>query len=188
MTRIVDIKRDEKFVTVKYAHVCQTRPGQCVVIDGKYFAIAENNNGVLTVLGRSGGPLDSFIGAEIELTGPVGNGFKDVDCEHAIIVAGGSAIGACLSVLDYRNQLGLDSWFLSYAKTSHPFASRVTAAGGINWNTTGGRPAFPLDPLGVKAFPSGTRVFVAGPNDLVTSVRNCAEKFNIAADNINLNY
>ena len=40
----------------------------------------------------------------------------------------------------------------------------------------------------VKAFPSGTRVFVAGPNDLVTSVRNCAEKFNIAADNINLNY
>jgi len=188
MTRIVEINRDEQFVVVKYAHVCQIRPGQCVIIDGKYFAIAENNNGVLTVLGRVGGPLDRLVGAEVDLTGPVGNGFKDVDCEHAVVIAGGSAIGACLSVLDYRNQLGLSSWFVSYAKTRHPFISRVAATGGVNWNTTDGRPAFPFDPLGIKSFPSGTRVFVAGPNDLVTSVRSCAEKFNITADNINLNY
>ena len=188
MTRIVEINRDEQFVVVKYAYVCQTRPGQCVIIDGKYFAIAENGNGVLTVLGRVGGPLDRFVGAEVDLTGPVGNGFKDVDCEHAVIVAGGTAIGTCLSILDYRSQLGLGSWFVSYAKTRHPFISKVTSTGGINWNTTDGRPAFPFDPLVIKAFPSGTRVFVAGPNSLVTSVRNCAEKFNIAADNINLNY
>jgi len=188
MTRIVEINRDEQFVVVKYAHVCQIRPGQCVIIDGKYFAIAENNSGVLTVLGRVGGPLDRFVGAEVDLTGPVGNGFKDVDCEHAVVIAGGSAIGACLSVLDYRNQLGLKTWFVSYAKTRHPFISRVAVTGGVNWNTASGRPAFPFDPLDIKSFPSGTRVFVAGPNDLVTSVRNCAEQFNITADNINLNY
>jgi hypothetical protein len=188
MTRIVDISRDEHFVVVKYAHACQSEPGQCVIIDGKYFAIAENQDGVLTVLGRTGGPLDRPTAAEVVLAGPIGNGFKGIDCESAVIIAGGTAIGTCLSVLDHRTRRGLKTWFVSYARSQHPFAERVSAAGGINWNTAGGRPASPYDPLGVNMFPNETRVFVAGPNDLVNSVRNCAEKFNILTDNINLNY
>jgi ferredoxin-NADP reductase len=189
MSSVTNRQHDHDFVAVKCAHSCDSMPGQCVTVDGKYFAIAENDGSVLTLLGKNGGALDVEVGAELNIQGPFGPGFKSIDCEHAVIITGGTGIGACISVLKHRASLGLKTAVVSYARQDHPFTGVLQEHGGVCWNTTtSGRPESPFSPLGVSEFPPGTVVFTAGPRELVESIKRSAEKFNISSDNISLNY
>jgi ferredoxin-NADP reductase len=177
------------FMTVSYALDSEVKPGQCVVIGGRYFAVAESSDGEVTVLTRHGGPLDVDVGSDVDLSGPVGNGFPNVDCENAVVICGGTGVGACISVLDYRRRAGLHTWFVAYSRWPHPFQKNVEDAGGISWITReSDRPATPLTPFGVDKFPVGTQVFFAGTKELLESIRSNVEQFGISANNINLNY
>lgn len=177
------------FMTVTYELPFDVKPGQCVVIGGRYFAVAESNGSEATVLTRHGGPLDVDVGSEVDLSGPMGSGFPNIDCENAVIVCGGTGIGACVSVLNYRRRRGLQTWFVAYSRWKHPFQNQVNEAGGISWVTREqDRPKTPFTPFGVESFPQGTQVFFAGTLELLESIRQRVEQFGISSNNINLNY
>lgn len=176
-------------MTVTYELDAHVHPGQCVVIGGRYFAVAESDGKEVTVLTRHGGPLDVDVGTLVSLEGPTGNGFQNADCENAVVICGGTGIGACISVLDYRQKHGLKTWFIAYSRWPHPFQKKVSDAGGLSWVTREkDRPSTPLTPFGVESFPPGTQVFFAGTKELLESIGSTVEQFGISPNNINLNY
>ena len=78
------------------------KQGQVYIIDGKYLAAANYNYGCVSFIAKKGSWIDGLNKTSCEIMGPVGTGFSEPDAEKAIVIAGGTGIGAALSLLAHR--------------------------------------------------------------------------------------
>jgi NAD(P)H-flavin reductase len=147
-------------------------PGQCVKINGNWYAIAEQQDSSFDVFVKKDSSL--LLSDEHAVEGPLGPGFKNIDCQDAVLVAGGTGIGAMLHLLRYRADKGLSSYVVHYVRSSFNVKEMVPASlckEHVVWNTTwAGRPSTPVSPL--SYLPEGTHIFVAGPKSLVEACKS----------------
>lgn len=175
------------------------KPGQIFKIDGKYVAVAGHKSGKVSFLVKKGSWLDGFDKEFYECQGPMGDGFKNPDCQKAIVVVGGTGIGAVTRFLDNR-PVGSETHLVFYQKGPSSYSKLVDELEifpYINtwtlWNTTKqGRPTKPLDVLLVRSdwrydF-KGSHVFVAGPKSLEVAVREQCKELGVPDENFHLNY
>ena len=169
------------FAKVTFEHALSySMPGQCVQLDGKMFAIYESIGDKFSIFVNK----DSYYveNTPKEISEPLGQGFAAVLGKRAIIVAGGTGIGAVVPVIKTRNKYGLSTDVLFYTKGDVTSIRADQATIGmcrnvIFWNTTElGRPSTPLMPLVERQ--SESTVFVAGPKSLVTATAEAAKQFN----------
>lgn len=173
--------------------------GQVYKIDGKYAAVATWREGKVSFVTKVGSWLDTFDKDSYEFLGPLGDGFKDHECPKAVVIAGGTGIGAAVHLLNARSQ-ELQSHLLFFSR-SEPCYSRMVTMMGVSphlttltqWNTrTKGRPSKPLDPLLARNdwerdF-QNTHFFVVGPKSLETAVHEQCKELGVPDENFHLNY
>lgn len=176
-----DVKVIGPYAKVTFEHsVAQVVPGQCMVLDGKYFAIYDNDHANFSVLVKAGSHL--VENSPKEITGPAGKGFTSCLHKRAIVVAGGTGIGAIVPVIRARNKYGLSTDIIFYSKGDvTPIRADQATIGMcrnvIFWNTSErGRPADPLSPLVDR--PHDAAVYVAGPKSLVDGTINASKGLN----------
>lgn len=148
-------------------------PGQCAKINDNWYAIASQRNDEFDVIVKKDSSLLSSSDDVIE--GPLGPGFQNFDCQNAVLIAGGTGIGAMLHLLKVRASLGLDSYLVHYARSSFGMKDLIpegTCKKYVFWNTTWqhGRPDDPTQPL--CELPKDSQLFVAGPKSLVTTCKS----------------
>jgi NAD(P)H-flavin reductase len=175
------IKQIGNYTKVTFDHaLAYSMPGQCVQLDGKYFAIYESLGNTFSILVNK----DShYVNNDPEkISDPLGNGFSSTLSKRAIVVAGGTGIGAVVPVIKLRNKYGLSTDVIFYTKGDiGPIRLDQATIGMcrnvIFWDTsTKGRPIDPLAPLVDKQ--GDSVVFVAGPKSLVTATQEVAKNFN----------
>jgi NAD(P)H-flavin reductase len=155
-------------------------PGQCVKLDGKWFAIYEVNPGDFSILVNKNSHYAENDPQEI--SEPLGEGFTASLCKRAIVVGGGTGIGAVMPVIKNRNRHGLSTDVIFYTRGDiSPIRLDQATIGMcrnvIFWDTTKqGRPSTPLEPLVDKQAES--TIFVAGPKSLVTATEEAARNYN----------
>lgn len=155
-------------------------PGQCVTLDGKWFAIYDVGNNNFSVLVKE----DSYFveNDPKEIVGPVGKGFMSPLHKRAIVVAGGTGIGAVMPVIRVRNKYGLSTDIIFYSKGDVSTIRADQATIGmcrnvIFWDTLEkGRPSHPLEPLNDR--PQDAAIYVAGPKSLVDATQTAATDIN----------
>ena len=168
------------FCVASKSSLMSAQPGQCFMIDGRYMAVASSVGGVMSFVTKKGSWLDSFDKENYEFLGPVGGGFTDPDASNAIIVAGGTGIGAAISLLRYRqdkpdlrtNLIFYQRGGISVRELLERLDADYCIDSLVQWNTaTEGRPQNPLDPFfKLNEHEVDTRkydVFVVGPKSLV---------------------
>ena len=175
------IKEIGPYVKVTFKHqLAYSIPGQYVKLDGKFFAIYEVNANDFSILVHKNSHYVENDPKEI--SSPLGEGFTASLCKRAIVVGGGTGIGAVMSVVKNRNRHGLSTDVIFYTKGDiSPIRSDQATIGMcrnvVFWDTTKqGRPSSPLDPLIEKQAES--TVFVAGPKSLVTATEAAADSYN----------
>ena len=171
-------------------------PGQCFVIDEKYYAIAKRSPGIVKFVTKKGSHLDCFNKDIYSFVGPVGAGFSNCDAKRAVVIAGGTGIGAAINLLESRSQ-DLETHLIFYSREESPLVDICRELGAnpptnsiVQWNTAlNGRPKAPLDPF-VKREHSyyDLHVFVVGPKSLVDSTREQCKLLGIPEANFHLNY
>jgi NAD(P)H-flavin reductase len=152
----------------------QANPGQCVKINNRWFAIADQVDDVLKLVVNKNSPLLKEPYDSID--GPLGAGFKNTDTNSAVIIVGGSGLGAVSMLIRRRVIEGAETRVIIYGrnpakgdiKSVFPF---LTACKELVFCDTlnDGRPADPFDPL--SHVPDDCHVFVAGPKSLVDAVK-----------------
>lgn len=175
------VKNIGPFAKITFDHqLSYSMPGQCVSLDGKMFAIYETTDRGFSILVKNN---SYFVENTPEvISEPTGQGFSAALCKRAIVVAGGTGIGAVMPVIKVRNKYGLSTDIIFYAKDDITSIRSDQATIGmcrnvVFWNTTTmGRPADPLQPL-VEKQPDSA-IFVAGPKSLVQATEQIAERFN----------
>lgn len=175
-------------------------PGQVFKIDGKCMAAAGWCDGRLSFICKRGSWLDGFNPDDrYEFNGPIGAGFNERQCQKAIVVAGGTGIGAALSLLNARGQQ-LETHLLFYNRGTTDFAKLAEELGQTpnlttltQWDTARqGRPSKPLLPLQVRSdweydF-KDFHCFVVGPKGLVDATREHCKELGLLDENFHLNY
>lgn len=173
--------------------------GQIYKIDEKYVASAGWKDNIVSFVTKAGSWLDGFDKDCYSFMGPLGNGFKDHDSPKAVVVAGGTGIGAAIHLLNSRDH-NLESHLLFFSR-GEPCYSKLATALGVSphlttltqWNTKAkGRPSKPLDLLLVRSdwkydF-KNTHFFVIGPKSLETAVREQCKELGVPDGNFHLNY
>jgi hypothetical protein len=175
------VKRIGSFAKVTFEHqLSHSMPGQCVQLDGKMFAIYETTDKNFSIFVKDN---SHFVeNTPKTISEPTGQGFSAALFKRAIVVAGGTGIGAIMPVIKIRNKYGLSTDVIFYTKDDVSSIRADQATIGmcrnvIFWNTTAnGRPADPLQPL-VEKQPESA-VFVAGPRSLVEATEKISKKFN----------
>jgi NAD(P)H-flavin reductase len=168
------------FCVASKSSLMSAQPGQCFMIDGRYMAVASSIDGVMSFVTKKDSWLDSFDKENYEFLGPVGRGFTDPATNNAIIIAGGTGIGAAISLLKHRqDNSDLQTHLIFYQRGGIPvdellgmFGVDGCANSLIQWNTaTEGRPQNPLDPFFKvnehEVYTQKYDVFVVGPKSLV---------------------
>ena len=173
--------------------------GQIFKIDGRYMAVANWRDNRVSFVTKVGSWLDGFDKDTYEFEGPIGNGFKCHDAPKAIVVAGGTGIGAALQLLNSRDP-GFETHLLFYSRSEPCYAKLATVLGTsprlstlTQWNTKAkGRPNKPLDLLRVRSDWTydfkNTHVFVVGPRSLEAAVREQCKELGVPDENFHLNY
>lgn len=155
-------------------------PGQCVTLDGKWFAVYDSDHIGFSILVKD----DSYFvdNDPKEIVGPVGKGFTSCLHKRAIVVAGGTGIGAIVPVIRARNKYGLSTDVLFYSRGDISSIRADQATIGmcrnvIFWDTLEkGRPANPLTPLYDR--PLDAFIYVAGPKSLVEATQKASADIN----------
>jgi NAD(P)H-flavin reductase len=148
-------------------------PGQCAKINGSWYAIAEQRDSNFDVFVKNNSSLLSAT--EYVIEGPLGPGFKNIDCAEAVLVAGGTGIGALLQLLQYRFEKNLSSYLVHYARSPFNLEELIPASyckKYVTWNTTlrKERPLTPVLPL--VNLPDDSQIFVSGPKSLVDACKS----------------
>jgi len=173
--------------------------GQVFKIDGRYMAVANWRDNRVSFVTKVGSWLDGFNKDSYEFVGPIGDGFKCPDAPKAIVVAGGTGIGAAIHLMNSRKH-DQETHLLFYSRTEPCYSRITTMLGSVphlttltHWNTKAkGRPSKPLDLLRVRSdwkydFPN-THIFVIGPKSLVDAVREQCKELGVPDENFHLNY
>lgn len=172
------------------------KPGQFFSINDLSYSVAKKDDCTVRFITKKNSRLDGFDEGTYSFVGPLGSGFSNAGAKRALVVAGGTGIGAALYLLDSRSQ-DLESHLIFYSKEEKPLVGICKALeinppinSIVEWNTAvSGRPAGPLDPF-VKREHSyyDLHVFVIGPKSLVESCREQCKKLSIPAENFHLNF
>ena len=145
-------------------------PGQCVVLEGRYFALAGARTGQLDVV-----VPERWVSSWREnspMRHPVGPGFEAHDSPTAHVVVGGTGISAAVSLVRHRSQAGLDTVVQFVGRSVR--RSDVVAAFPLLeevdldcWDTSEwGRP-MAVEMLPPHVIKSGVTLFFAGPRSLL---------------------
>ena len=189
---------DDFCIASKFSPVPPT-PGQVYQIDGKYMAAAGWTDGVVSFIAKKGSWIDNFNQERYQFNGPTGPGFSQPDSENAIIVAGGTGIGAAISLMKHRDKK-LNTHLLYYQRGGNSYQSLVDKLGQqphtntrTLWDTKKqGRPSQPLLPLQVRSDWRGNfkdyHYYVVGPKSLVDSVKEQCKSLGVPDTNIHTNY
>jgi len=171
-------------LTVPYSLSAKSKPGQCAKINGAWFAIAEQRSQEFDVIVKSTSPLLQ-LEETLLVEGPTGPGFQNAACSHAIVVAGGTGLGAVISLLKYRGERGLTSDLIYFSKDMQiaQVVPPVYCKNVILWNTV--EKTRPDQPLVLPEIPKDSQVFVSGPKSLVEACKAAAQVSNLTC---NLNF
>lgn len=176
-----NVKKFGNYVKLTFNTPLQgVNPGQCVTLDGKWFAVYDFDHTGFSILVKS----DSYFvdNDPKEVVGPVGKGFLSCLHKRAVVVAGGTGIGAIVPVIRARNRYGLstDVIFYSRGDVSAIRADQATIGmcrNVIFWDTLEkDRPANPLAPLYDR--PLDAAIYVAGPKSLVEATQRASADIN----------
>lgn len=170
--KIKDTFEDYVCLTVDHALPQNMSPGQCAKINDKWFAIAEQRLNDFDVYIKS----NSFLlteGLVFQVTGPTGPGFSNPYVKDAVIIAGGTGLGAVMSLASERKQRGLETTCFLYMQADLPeylkeWSRDFATFEFYNTKKTGRNEAVRRYLESCVAEPT---VFVAGPVGLVNSIR-----------------
>lgn len=171
--------------TVPYRLSAKSKPGQCAKINGAWFAITEQREEEFDIVVKSTSPLLE-IETALLVEGPLGSGFPNATCSHAIIVAGGTGLGAVIHLVKHRFERGLTTDLVYFSRGSLEISEVIPADMCKNlvlWDTM--KNSRPSDPLGSFEVTSDSQVFVSGPKSLVEACKLSAQTKNLVC---NLNY
>jgi NAD(P)H-flavin reductase len=170
--KIKDTFGDYVRLTVDYALPQKMSPGQCARINDKWFAIAEQRLTDFDIYVKS----DSFLLNQdlvCQVTGPTGPGFSNPYADDAVIVAGGTGLGAVMSLANERKQRGLQTTCFLYMQSDLPeylqeWSQNFTKFEFYNTKKTGRNEAVRQH---LEYSVTEPTVFAAGPVGLVNSIR-----------------
>lgn len=171
--------------TVPYGLSATSKPGQCAKINGAWFAITEQRDGEFDIIVRSTSPLLEGQ-TTLLVEGPIGPGFPNAACCHAVLIAGGTGIGALIHLIKYRFERGLTTDLVYFSRGSLEISEVIPTDMCKNlvlWDTM--KNSRPSDPLGSFEVTSDSQVFVSGPKSLVEACTLSAQTKNLVC---NLNY
>lgn len=168
-------------------------PGQCVVIDDKYYVVARQNWGIGTVVTHSGSSIDLPAGTCVKIRrAPVGGYDIQSDKSSAIIITGGLGFAAGLPLVEQFKREQRDFKFIAYTRKPAQLHDVMNFLDIRDdriqiWDTaTQGRPSAPFDPIGNPQ--ESAAVFFAGPRDLHEALRTDLDKRGLPQVKIQLNY
>lgn len=171
--------------TVPYSLSAKSKPGQCAKINGAWFAISEQRAEEFDIIVKSSSPLLTADTALL-VEGPLGSGFPNTGCYHAVLVAGGTGIGALTHLVKFRFERGLSTDLIYFSRGSMEISDVIPAnmcKNVVLWDTM--KEGRPEDPLGLFLFPNDSEVFVSGPKSLVEACKLSSQAKNLVC---NLNY
>jgi hypothetical protein len=154
-------------------------PGQCVRINGKWFAVASTTQDELEIVVPHDSPM--LVDDELALEFPLGPGFSLLEAPEVHCVAAGTGIGTMISVVNYRLEKNLHTTVQLYARNVSkddviavfPVLKEVDFG---CWNTCHwGRPTMKE----VLATPPEQPVFFAGPKSLMDDMKAYSDKHKI---------
>lgn len=160
-------------VTFRHSFPAEVKHGQVAIINNMRFAIAEDRGDEFDIFVKKNSSLLT-LHQEYTITGPTGDKFYDSSsAQSAIVIAGGTGIGAVCSLIKERRERKLPTQAVFFARGDlkpdevlGPYASTGVKV----WNTLRlGRPESPLSL--VEEIPHGAQVYVAGPMSLVNSTK-----------------
>lgn len=177
------VKRVGPYAVVTFDHkLAQTVPGQFVYIDGKPFAIYDRDAESFSIMVKGDAHLTQSD--PVEIGDPQGTGFPHLLDRHAIVVAGGTGIGAVMSVINARNLCGLSTDAVFYTRGDisslvETQACLTTCGDVVFWDTQErGRPSDPLSPI--TDIKPNTSIFMVGPKSLTAAIKEQAGKLNLS--------
>ena len=167
---------------VVLTHPEQTRhiiPGACAVVNGRWMAIADFTDSTLTFIVKSS---SFFFREEIDkVEFPAGKGFPPPVAESAVVIAGGTGVGAVTLLVNQLVSRGINPLIGVCSRGLDPliyskFYPQFARAFFVNTENCS-RPKQLLRYL--YNGQSSTEVFVAGPKSLVSDVALDAQYLNI---------
>lgn len=170
--KIKDTFGDYVCLTVDCALPSKMSPGQCAKINDKWFAIAEQRLTDFDVYVKTSSFLldESLV---CQVTGPTGPGFSNPYVKDAVVVAGGTGLGAIMTLVNERKQRGLETTCFLYMQTDLPeylqeWSHDFSIFEFYNTKKTGRNEAVRRY---LESCITEPTVFVAGPVGLVNSIR-----------------
>jgi NAD(P)H-flavin reductase len=158
-------------ITLSHQHTPIMVPGQSVLINGRYYALADLRDNELDIVTQC--KYSRFFVDDIVIELPIGQGFTNLNLQSAVCIAAGTGLGAVISLVKYRHEKNLSTQVQIYGRNITK--QLVTAAFPILnnvefnvWNTTElGRPIIknilPDDPE--------VPVFFAGPKGFLDEIK-----------------
>jgi hypothetical protein len=154
-------------------------PGQCAKVNGKWLAVSESTNSMLTFVVPNDSPL--LLDTNFNIEFPVGPGFSHLDATEVSCIAGGAGIGTMVSVVSYRLSQGLTTSVQMYGR--NVTKDDVTAAFPVLnevdfgcWNTCHwGRPTMSE----ILVMPTDHYVYFAGPKSLFDDLKSYSSQHKI---------
>jgi hypothetical protein len=152
------------------------RPGQCIRANGRYLALTGVRTGEFDCVV----PHKSFLDDEVVSTFeyPIGPGYMNIDTPKAYLVAGGSGIGALVSLVEHRTNNGLFSTVQLFGKNvrkedvvkAFPCLDDLTVDFRCKDSEKWGRP-YALELFPKMGEGSGHPVFFAGPQGMLEELK-----------------
>ena len=166
--------------------------GQVYIIDGRYMAAASYQDGKVFFVGKAGTWFDGFDKEEYQFEGPLGKGFTEPDQPKAVVIAGGTGIGAAISLLQHRGP-DKETHLLFYR--SHPGSlseilkelGEAPCTTSREWENVQFKN--PLDPVLTSLDdPSTYHYYLVGSPEMLDAVKRQCDFLGVPAGNVHTNY
>jgi hypothetical protein len=148
-------------------------PGQCLKIEGNYFAISDVSEDTFDVMTK----VDSCISNVVEPTVQdelLGKGFSSLDVDNAIVLTMGTGAGLGCYLTEFRKRKNLNTHFTAFVRGKTPIDQRISSLGNL-WNTREEpRPLTPLYTVDIQELhpiSSKTKIFPIGNTEFVSRVK-----------------
>jgi NAD(P)H-flavin reductase len=148
-------------------------PGKCTRVNGRWLAVAGSRKNEIDVVVRSNSFLETEELKEVEY--PTGRGYPFLWVDPAVIVSGGTGLGAAVRILEQRLEAGLKTSMVHYSRglnvdlAAKAFPVLRELRDVVFWDTAHkGHPKNPLDPVSPE---KNCNVFFAGPKSLFEALK-----------------
>jgi len=198
MSEVIVNHRKGEYALVICSHsLKEVIPGQYVAVGENYYAISDFTAGSVSLLVKTNSRLDLPAGSQLQVSGPLGQGFPDIETPVATIAVAGTATGAGVLLAESRRLKGLKTNLIVVSRGLTPLDSRLYDLSWgdgftrvFSWCTLlqKSRPSPPLSTfLSPKELLQGS-LFLAGPKGFVNDCKENAKQMGLSENNIKTNY